>query len=322
MIETKSLKDDMRDQTLNDKTEITYLKAKNQFYKVYEELGDITYDVHNQQLENKNVMARYRSKFPEIIDVQQYFYKIGQLKQQREILESDPTLSLEQVMEMTAEKRTRAEKELNDMRLDASLGERREWMLSFGMKIDDNELEKERGKGKNLARQIAMLTHDDVVKKNPQYKLLTKNQKQELKKCFRIAMNVKNRELGFSPNQVGFHLRSSMELKSILDKVKKILANAGIDMNVDLIPTGETLDQKKKWFNEQTLLIDAQILQAKVTLVQLLNDPDIKESRNHLSCPELYGDIRAGLKTLAEKYREESRRQAKAISEIIYLNER
>ncbi|MCK5096896.1 MAG: hypothetical protein KAR45_02275, partial [Desulfobacteraceae bacterium] len=305
----------------NDKIQLKYLKAKTQYYKVYEELGDITYELQNQQLENKNVIARYRSKFPEIIEVQQHFYKLAQLKQQKQILESDPTLSLEQVLEMTAEKRSRAENKINDMRLDAALGERKEWMLSFGRKMDDDELAKEKEKGKNLARQIAMLTHDDVVKNNPQYKFLTKNQKQELKKCFCTAMDVKTRELGFSPSQVGFHLRSSMELKYILDKVEKILANAGIDVNVDLIPTGETINQKMGWFKEQIYLLDAQILQAKATLVQLLNDPDVKENRKHLACPELYGDIRTGLKKLTEKYREESRVLAEAISEIIYLNE-
>ncbi|MCK5096682.1 MAG: hypothetical protein KAR45_01185, partial [Desulfobacteraceae bacterium] len=68
MIETKSLKKDVCDLNLkpNDKIQLKYLKAKTQYYKVYEELGDITYDVQNQQLENKNVIARYRSKFPEI----------------------------------------------------------------------------------------------------------------------------------------------------------------------------------------------------------------------------------------------------------------
>jgi hypothetical protein len=221
---------------------------------------------------------------------------------------------------MTAQNRLQTEKKMNDLRLDAAMGNRKSWMLSYEIVVDEKELEKEQEKGKKLARQIAMLIHDDVIRKNEQYDRLTEKQKQELRECFDRTMDVKCSEIGFSPGQVGFQMRSSVELQFILDKIKTILANAGIDINADHIPAGDTLDQKSEWFETQTQLLEAQIFQARQTLAQLLNDPDVRANRNHLACPELYDEIRDGLKRLAETYREESRREKNIIMDTIHSN--
>lgn len=298
-----------------------YVEVKTNYLKVYEELGDITYEVQNQKLQNQNIIIRYRTLFPEIVDVQQSFYKRNNLKMQKELLDSDPSLSLEAIMEMTSEKRHQGEKEINAMRLDSAIGDRNAWMLGFENKIDEEMLETEKERGKKLARKIALLAHDDTIQNHPQYKLLTDNQKEELKRCFAAAMDVKTSELGFSPEQVGFQLRSTMELKSILNKVKKIIDNAGIDVDVDFIPTGDTILQKIEWFQEQTLFLESLIVEEKKKLVALLNNPDVKENRKQLVCPELYDDIRAGLVRMAEKYNEESQAYIQKISEIIHSNE-
>ncbi len=298
-----------------------YFRARMQYFNACEALGDITYEVQNQRLANRNIVVRYRTKFPEIVDVQYSFFQLESLKHQRAILESDPSLSLEAVLEMTAQNRLQTEKQMNDLRLDAAMGERKSWMLSYELMADEKELEKEREKAKKLARQIAMLIHEDVIRKNEQYDRLTEKQKQELRECFERTMDIKCSEIGFSPGQVGFRMRSSVELQFILNKIKTILANAGIDINVDHIPAGETLDEKSEWFEAQTRLVEEQILQAKQTLVQLLNDPDVRANRNHLACPELYDEIREGLKRLAETYTEKSRRETDIIMNMIHLNE-
>ncbi len=295
-----------------------YFDAKGRYHIVREELGEITYEIQSQKLENKNITTLYREKFPEIIDVQAAFMQQEQLQLQLDILKEDPHLSLDEVFEQTKGKRDQMNKELNKMRLDAAMGERKAWFTGYNLSIDEEGLAEEKQKGKHLAREIAMLTHEDVVKRNPEYKKLTHNQKKELKDCFRFAMRIKSDEIGFSPNQVGFGIRSSEELKIILNKIKGILSNAGMDIHTDLLPAGNTLEEKAIWFKEQTKLFEMQVEKAKIKLTALLNTPDIKEIRKHLACPESYDQIRFQLKQLVKKHEKKNAAHTQKISNIIY----
>ncbi len=295
-----------------------YFHAKKEYIEVYDELGEISYEVEKQRLENKNILVRYRSNFPEVIDVQRYFLQRENLQLQMELLERDPELNVEQLLEKTQEKRQEAEGEILSMEMDAALADRKSWFLGYEEVVDAGLLEKEKEEGKRISREIAMLTHDDVIARHPQYHLLTKKQRQELRRCFSTAMEIKDKEVGFTPHQVGFQLRSSWELSSILDKVKRTLANAGLDMNMDFCPGGETLSEKRRWYEEQIQVLQAQIQDTKTILIGLVNDPEVQEQRKHLACPELLDEIKGRLKALADAYREESRALTDAIGAILH----
>lgn len=299
-------------------TDHQYLEAKTQYHKRYEKLGEITYEIHSQELENRNTITRYREIFPEIIEVQAALMHQEQLQLELTVLKENPLLDLEEVFELTQKKREDNNKKLNQMRLDAAMGERKGWLIGYNRSIDAKELEAEKQKGIQLAREIALLTHEDVVKRNPEYDRLTDTQKKELQDCFKFAMRIKSDEIGFSPSQVGFGIRSSAELMTILNKIKGILANAGLDLNSDLMPAGETLEEKTAWFREQAALYECQIEKAKMKLMALLNSPDIRESRRHLACPESYDHIRSRLRQLVKKYEARNAEYSQLISDIIH----
>ena len=130
---------------------------------------------------------------------------------------------------------------------------------------------------KNLLRQIWLLLHPDRLAHDAGYGRLTERQKATLEELWHRAMTVKESELGIEPGCVGADHRSLVVLHDILATVNGILAESGIETDIHLIITGETIEDQLAWVHRSIQRLEDELDAIHAELLTILNEPEIQQ---------------------------------------------
>ena len=172
------------------------------------------------------------------------------------------------------------------------------------MPIEDPEAY--RRECKRVLRELWRLLHPDKLEQNSAYAKLTEEQKKFLDNLGKQILAIKPSELGHPETFWESKHRSLESLQDALAKVKAILEAAGLDVDVGLIPRGESLVEQLEWYEKSIERLEREIDSIKAELKALAEDEDIRRKQSILAQPELHEKVKANLLERADKYREEA----------------
>ncbi len=151
-------------------------------------------------------------------------------------------------------------------------------------------------------RRISLLTHPDRLAHNGDYVRMTREQQEYLHEMFQRGRAIKDEELGSRPEQVGWGHRSLASLEKILSNVEEIYSVAGLDVDVEMSIQGNTLSEKIDFLCRDNSLVEEEIREAGIHLMELLDDPEVREKSRQISFPEQHAKIREAMVEQAEVY--------------------
>lgn len=271
-----------------------------------EQLGDWLMMLSDRKLENANINQRWLAIFGDAeIELTEQRYRKHSLERRLLLKEAEPELSREELDENFAEEEEERRKKLEKLKVDAFLGK-----IIFvppingGVPIEDPEAY--RRECKRVLRELWRLLHPDKLEQNSAYAKLTEEQKKFLDNLGKQILAIKPSELGHPETFWESKHRSLESLQDALAKVKAILEAAGLDVDVGLIPRGESLVEQLEWYEKSIERLEREIDSIKAELKALAEDEDIRRKQSILAQPELHEKVKANLLERADKYREEA----------------
>ena len=290
--------------------------------QLWAELDDLLLMIEDIRLRNAQVQFRYLQIFGRYeLELQELRFRCWELEQKILYKNLHPDSSPEELDQMISDEIKKLREELEKLREEvdgASLVERLERFRQASVQLFGGERvlsEKEQAeylrKCKEILRKIFLLTHPDTLKNHPAYPKLTPRQKDRLAELFAEAKRIRVRELGYPDGYFeGLH-RTPEALQRILDEVQTILANAGLELDPDLLlrleVKGDTLPERLAWLREKVKEIEGMIQDARAELHSLLEDEEIARKRSILANPEAHEQIKDEMEREIKRYRERAR---------------
>jgi hypothetical protein len=279
---------------------------KMQWLRLNEQLMELLYEIEGRQVENENTRAQWMARFgKEFIRMQELSEWVNNLRFKIQLKELNPEMSLEQINQKALKRERESELKIKRMEAISKMPPNiypQDWMQPADLDL----MAREERHAKKILRKIWTLVHPDRLEKDPAYKKLTEKQKKTIEDLREEAQRIKVSELGYMPDQVGWNRRSIVTLAQILRKTEKILENAGVDLDADLMVQGGTVEERLESLKRDIERLEIGVQEAQSRLTKVTDDPDVREQRFHLSCPEQHDQIKAGLKEQAGKYGREA----------------
>ncbi len=164
-----------------------------------------------------------------------------------------------------------------------------------------------RGECKRVLRELWLLLHPDKLEHHPAYSELTDAQKRKLRELWHDVMAIRSEELGFDSSQLGHDYRSLPILLDARDTARAILANSGIDTDVQLIIRGDTLGEQLDWLTEATARLEHEIDNVQAQMKALLEDEAMQEKVAFLGCSSDQQErVRGEMRARTREYRREA----------------
>jgi hypothetical protein len=251
--------------------------AKREWLLLIEELGERLLYLEYRRLDSENVLQRWLTEFgADYVALLEQTARIARLQRLIDLKLAVPASTRADLDARVAVDEDEHTAELRKLRFRLGIVGRQR-ANAERVTISSEDLGAYRRQSKRVLREIWQLIHPDKLAQNPRYAELTQPQKALLGDLWTRAMAVRPEELGFQQDDVGYEYRSLSVLEDILGTVRDVLANAGIDTDVHLIPKGATADEQLQWLRDAIRRLRLDLDHAQAELLAMLNDPDTRE---------------------------------------------
>jgi len=276
-------------------------------------LDDVYLQVEGIRLQNEATHRKYLSVFGEHeIALREASFRRYELEQRILLKRADPKLSSDELDEQIQQKideMIRQLDELKDAAQFATLMDEKNQIwgeaaqaLGFSKPLADEDKAAYIEKCKKILRKIYLLIHPDRLKNDPVYEDLTSKQRKELEDILNRVLEIKGSDL--PPGTfIESRYRSPAALQEILDRVRSILENAGINLDPGLEIKGDTLPERLEWLEKSIDLVEGYIRSAKLELQALMSDEDIQQKRSIISNEDKHDDIKKEMEEQTGQYR-------------------
>lgn len=287
------------------------------------DLDEVYLDIESTRLQNEKINYKYLNIFGEYeialkeakIRYSMLDKKVMLKRQNRDLTEVELN---EQVQKMIEEEGKKLDEEREKAKW-ASLIEGKEVRIpGEGQPLGDDGRKAYITKCKKILRKIHLLIHPDRLQNNSDYEDLTSKQKEELKEILKKTLEIKPEEPIYPDSFIENHYRSPQVLQSILDRVKFILENAGIDIDPGVEIQGETLPERLTWLEENVKLQEKYLRTAKAQLQALMTNEDILQKKEILKNEQQHQEI---INEMVEKTEEYTKKAEKLEAELEKLME-
>lgn len=251
--------------------------AKRDWLMLLEELGDRLLYLEHRRLDRENVMQRWAQAFgADYVALVEQSIRIARLQRLIDLKLAAPASTRAALEARAAESEDREVAELRRLRYRLGIVGRRA-ANAERVPISSEALAAYRRNSKRVLREIWLLIHPDKLAQNPRFRELTAAQKDLLDSLWSRAMTVRAEELGFEDDEVGYEHRSLVVLEEILGNVRDVLANAGIDTDVNLVPKGDTPEAQLQWLRAASQRLRVELDHVQAELLALLNDDETRQ---------------------------------------------
>jgi hypothetical protein len=219
---------------------------------------------------------------------------------------ADPKLTPDQLTEKVREEEERRQKELTQRRIDAAIAPFLQKEVGGGSPVGEEAVRHMRDECRKKLREIRRLLHPNRLAHHPVYQKLTEKQKETLQVILLQALAIKPEELGFPPGYVEHDLRTPAGLDRVLEEIRAILNDAGIDVDVRWEIQGETLVQQLAWLEKETRRIEQDKMVAANEMLRLADDSEVNRKRNVLANPATCAQAKQQFREDAAKQRQQA----------------
>lgn len=295
----------------SEEQKATYWKMECEWLQLHDELGDMLLGLERRRLANARIEQDFLRDFGEVfVALREAIGRLEILQKKVALLEADPELSLEELERMLAEEEKEKKESLDALRFQVEVAMYpRLRMPTGGRVVSDEEFALFCADSKKALREIWLLLHPDRLMHNPAYDRLTPAQREELSELWERSMRIKDEELLLDHEQAGHGFRELHVLYEILERVKKILAHAGIDTAVDLIPQGTTLPERIEWLEKEVARLEREIVMVRAQFKLIIEDEEIRWKAALLRCtPEQRENAKTEMQSDVEQKRSEGDR--------------
>lgn len=312
-----------------DQERYSYWRLTQARIQLLMEMDDLYLQFESMRLQNEATNCKYLSVFGEheiaLSEASSRFYV---LEQKLLLKRADPKLSRDEldteVQEKIDEMKRQLDKLTQDTQYAAVINDKSQmWgdmakVLGLSSPLGGEEKAAYIDKCKKILREIYKLIHPDHLKNDPAYEKLTPEQREELRQTLDEALKIRKEiELGIPPGYIESRYRSPEALQQILDRVKSILKDAGINFRVDFVIQGDTLLERLAWLEKDVERIEAYIRSAQLDLQALMSNEDIQQKRAILSNEGKHEDIKKEMEEKTEEYRKKAEKLEADLEELM-----
>lgn len=243
---------------------------------------DTTYiDIENTRLKNADVEQNYLKKFGAlIIELTEQENEIKLNNERLSVVLRSPKYQTNQEIEKQVfETLEKLKQDLVDLKLKEASAKRNslmdEWK-SQGIPVSPEQLAKEKEQCKKEISEIRKMIYPDLLKHDPVYAKLSKEQKEELENILIEALKIDNSELGYPPNFVNHDMRSLEGLRNVRRRIEGILHGKNIHVDLRHEIQGDTIFEKIAWLENEIVILKNRLNAAKGQLTAMLTDVGIQ----------------------------------------------
>ncbi|MFZ2955883.1 MAG: hypothetical protein WA705_03170 [Candidatus Ozemobacteraceae bacterium] len=271
-----------------------YLDLRNRQVACRWELERTLFTLEKRRIKDQFLRARWMAVFGEEFKKrEQMSEEVAELEYQLVLLGADPTLTEVQLAAMTADYRCAFQSRQRSMEIEMQLGILlRETPMPT---IPPASIAAWESTMKSTLFRVWKQVHPDVLERHPRFRNLSADQRGIIEDLQHRLSQMKTNDLTgkqFTPESRNEFLET---LEAIALKVEKILQNAGIDLNVDLLPSGDSLTTRVEWLEKEIPRLETGIRNVRYQFEHLKRDSFMYEVRACLDRPGLHDVFRQNL---------------------------
>ncbi len=299
-----------------------FRRTKREWLARQDELAERLLYLESRRLDHENLSQRWMAQFGEAyVALRERTSRVESLQRRIDLKLAGPGLTRDAVDQLVAETDAATRRELQHLRYRLSLASF-PMVTSGGMSVSPEQVVEYRRQCKQALREIWLLIHPDRLAQQAHYGRLTDDQKHMLSELWHQAMSVRAEELGFAPGFLGHECRSLTVLLDIVETVTHILNNMGIDTDVSLIITGDTIEEQLEWLTRSIQRLDQELDNVQAELMLLLADREIQERAALLSAtPAQQDTVRREMHERARAYEERADRMDAYLARLFELKD-
>lgn len=185
------------------------------------------------------------------------------LVEKTRLLEENPGLCELELRQRITKMLEAREREIRQMQETLQCIEHQDHYIVDNMiSLDAVQVVEIKKQSKKLLRQIRAVLHPDKLEQHANYHALSEKQCEQLKDLWLEVAEIRIEDLNVDSDSA-LACRSPCRLADILMRAKIILDYAGIDINVMLLPQGDTYEERLSWYRQQLQLIHSERDHAK-----------------------------------------------------------
>lgn len=286
----------------------SFMAIKARWLNCQDELGDRILVTEGLRLRNAKINRQWLKVYgAEYVCLLAEESRLDICRQKITILALHTQITAAELDEKMRELMQNERKRLESIRLKASMALQPDIEASGGLVIDSEGIKNYRQQSKKILREIYLSIHPDALSQNPAYGNLTERQKIQLMVLWNEVMEIRDEEVGFNPNCLGYTHRSNAILMEKLDYARGILHNAGLEIDPRCIIQGDSLAEQIEWLNRSIVSLESAILSAQAEQMVLLEDQATRERAAMLEWAEFQQEkIRRAYRDQAENCKVEA----------------
>ena len=291
--------------------------------ELYDQLGEKILVLEQCKLRNASVNHQFMEAFGEAhLALERQLLRLEEAGLRLEYLQSNPGASRAEIEIAIADRVSQQHEQLRRLKHDVFMAPYLKKPMS-STSIGENDFLNHRAQVKRRLLEIRMILHPDRLVQHPGFPDLSDVQKDRLAALWHELKQISPDEIGYADDQLGALLRSLTLLENILNEAKAILAQPGIDTDVQLIPQGDTLEEQMAWLDEAIEWIDQQTASVIAEVHALERRDDTFRKRDALlsSSPEKKAQVRQEMEALAREYEQEATELEEELEQLLIERE-
>jgi hypothetical protein len=262
-----------------------FYRKKREWLARQDELGEWLLRLERRRLDNANLTQEWMAIFGEAyIALNEESLRVDNVQRRISFKLTNPELTRDALEQLVRETEAAKKAELRRLRHRLSIATNPVVPLWGGVVPEDAGREYRRTH-KAVLREIWLLIHPDKLAQQAHYSQLTDDQQSFLSELWHRAMDVKTQELGMHPASIQREYRSLTILRDILDDAKSILENYGLQTDVRLMITGDTVEEQIAWLTRSIQRLDDELDGVDAEFMALRDDRDLQERAALLKAP-------------------------------------
>ncbi len=267
--------------------EARFDRSKEHWLMLQDELGDRAIHLEKIRLRNANINFKWMELFgKEYIPMVEQEDRLDILTRKKALIEMYPDISSSELDDKLKEHIMEKDKRLKAMEMEVTFASRGEIFPDECLQIGYEHAKQYLQASKKILREIVLLIHPDMLRQNPNYNMLTDDQKELLDNIWHEVMALKEDEIGYAKGCQGYEFRSVVILSDKLDLARSILDNAGLDADPRHVIQGDTLYEKLGWLERSVRSLEIAINSLQAEQKVLFEDNEVREREIMIKWPE------------------------------------
>lgn len=296
----------LKEGTPNQREE--FWRARCEWTQILLQMDEITLSLESQRLKNAEINRKWLRIFGKnYLEMQEEIIRFHNLERRFLLLKaSSRGLTRDELEKQVEEHEKKSRKKLEDDETRILIDFIDREFTENSHIISEQELVDYKNECKQILRKIYKLLYPDTIKHNDAYQNLSENQKQELESILHKALEISPEELGYPEGSLHSDIRSKEGLLNVLNKIKFIFKNAGIDVKAEMVIQGDTLKEQLHWLNREIQSLEDAIERSRTLLHGMLEDDEVKQREAMLKVPDQHSQILEDMKKETEQNRQKS----------------